>query len=629
MKYRANIDGLRAIAVLSVIFYHASFHVFSGGFVGVDIFFVISGYLIGAMIIADTEANQFSFTRFYARRAGRILPALFFVMLCTLPFAYFLLVPNQLKDFSKSLIYVSTFVSNMYFMKHLNYFDTAVDLKPLIHTWSLSIEEQYYLIFPALMVAIAKLKRHWKIVLIASLGVMSYLILESGFINQSRAFYLFQTRYWELLIGVMVAFCHTYEHGRINESLKNYASYIGLGLIVFSIFLLSQKYPYPSNYTLIPTIGTALILFSVSQKNFVNDLLSARLFVGIGLISYSAYLWHQPLFAFSRIVLLKEPSVGLYLLLIGLTFLLALITWKYIEKPFRELSHHNKKLTLQISFAICLIFVMLGTLGEKNNGYPQRYSLPQSVLDQLHHKKYIACDGICQIGDVSKQTYEVALFGDSHAASLAYLFDELGKKQRVGVVYSGQLSCPSLLGAYAEESPDAASRCIRRNDENYNYVKDHPNIKKVFLVSRWTYYTDGGYQSENIKQLKLIASEHFQDDPHKSFEVALNATIDAYNKLGVKIYLVSQAPLQKVDSEELYYQLFSKYIGEQESINFIKKWSVKFNDHKELQSFVNDVFLKHAKNNEILFVIMDGVLCNAGDFLIDSPDQPIMWTIII
>jgi hypothetical protein len=319
---------------------------------------------------------------------------------------------------------------------------------------------------------------------------------------------------------------------------------------------------------------------------------------------------------------LKDLSIEMVLILIGMTFLLAFLSWKYIERPCREFSRDHKRLALQISLVGCLFFIAIGAIGEKNNGYPQRYSLSESVVNQLNSKYAIWCEGICRIGDVSQKNDEIAMFGDSHAKSMANIFDRIGKEEKLGVVYSGMLGCPPFLGAYAEDSPRRVAECISRNNENFKYVRDHASIKKVFLVSRWTYYTDGDYFSRNIKPLRLISSGHSNTNPHENFALALRETVAAYRKIGVSVHIVSQAPFQKVDSETLYYQLSTKKLTEEKATQLIQKWSIDLKDHLALQSFVNDLFMRLAARDEIKFINMDSILCNLTFCSIGNPSLP-------
>ena len=333
MKYRPEIDGLRAMAVLPVILFHAGFELFSGGFVGVDVFFVISGYLITTTIlIEEIENKRFSIVNFYERRARRILPALFFVMLICIPFAWLWMLPNQMKDFSQSLVAVSLFASNIFFWRESGYFAAAAEEKPLLHTWSLAVEEQYYLLFPIFLILawrFGKNRVFWMIVLMAAI---SLLLSEWGWRNKATAnFYLAPTRAWELFAGSIAAFV---VHKQVKKN--NFLATLGLAAIVFSIFFYDENTPFPSVYALAPVLGVVFLVLYADKETIAAKLLSTKGLIGIGLISYSAYLWHQPLFAFARIRSIEHPSVLLMSALSLISFVLAYFSWRYIEKPFRD-----------------------------------------------------------------------------------------------------------------------------------------------------------------------------------------------------------------------------------------------------------------------------------------------------
>lgn len=369
MVYRAEIDGLRALAVVPVIFFHAGFHLFSGGFVGVDVFFVISGYLITTIIISEMDAGRFSLIRFYVRRAKRILPALFFVMLACVPLAALFFLPIAMKDFSQSLIAVSAFASNILFWTESGYFEQTAELKPLLHTWSLAVEEQYYIIFPLLLIVLWWLGRLGMIAVLSVLFVASFAAAEwAAYNNPAAAFYLLPMRAWELLIGAFAAFYLQRSDVPLQPVVKQAGSVFGLALIATAIFLYDETTPFPGLYALLPTVGTVLIILFAVPGTWVNQLLSLKLFVGLGLISYSAYLWHQPLFAFARYHNPFEPSLTVMLGLSLLTLPLAFLSWRYIETPFRR--PEFPAMTVFGGAALAAMgFTAIGFLGNQSEGF--------------------------------------------------------------------------------------------------------------------------------------------------------------------------------------------------------------------------------------------------------------------
>jgi len=367
LRYRSEIDGLRAIAVISVIFCHSGFSIFSGGFVGVDIFFVISGYLITTILISEYKAENFSIIQFYERRLRRIFPALFFVVLITIPFAYALLLPDELINFSKSLSAVSLFVSNIFFWKDDNYFAIASGLKPLLHTWSLAVEEQFYILFPIFLMIFWRFGKKFIFITIFLLIIFSLATAQVGAIFRPIPnFFLLPTRLWEIAIGALVALLLLDDYfSRVGLKNRQLLSFLGVLLISIAIFKFDSQTLNPSIYTLLPTLGTALIIIFAEQNTFVGRLLSVRVLVGTGIISYSLYLWHQPVLAFSRMLI---PSIGYIekIILIVLIFILSIISWKYVESPFRKKNLFNRKFIFISSISISIIFCLFGIWSYKS-----------------------------------------------------------------------------------------------------------------------------------------------------------------------------------------------------------------------------------------------------------------------
>jgi peptidoglycan/LPS O-acetylase OafA/YrhL len=382
VRYRPEIDGLRAVAVIPVILYHAGFELFSGGFIGVDVFFVLSGYLITSILLGEHESGKFSLVGFYERRARRILPALFFVMAASIPFAWAYLWPEDLKDFSQSIVAVSTFASNFLFWTESDYFDATAELKPLLHTWSLAVEEQFYVLFPLFLAVTWGFGKRQMFFLVVAVAALSLVAAEWASVRfPSASFYLLPTRAWELLLGALVAFYMFRKTDiRGNQSL----SILGLAVLAFSILAFDEQTPFPGLIALIPTIGVVFIVLYTREGMLVHKALSNRLLVGVGLISYSAYLWHQPIFAFSKHRSIDEPTVGLLISLIALTFALSWASWRFVEQPFRDKHRFTKKQIFVSALSVSGLFVLFGAVGHAFNGFPSRFeypSLPNYVFD--------------------------------------------------------------------------------------------------------------------------------------------------------------------------------------------------------------------------------------------------------
>ena len=336
MKYRPEIDGLRALAVVPVILFHAGFETFSGGFVGVDVFFVISGYLITSIVLEDIRGPGFSIARFYERRARRILPALFVVCFACIPAAWLLMSPWEYKDFSQSLLAVAVFASNILFWIKTDYFDAATELKPLLHTWSLAVEEQFYLVFPLLLVGLVRFGYRAMFTVLSALAAAS-LVLSIAWTNiePAGAFYLIPTRAWELGVGGIVAVAQS--RWRPTRSwATNVATAGGVALILLAIVSFDEFTPFPGYLAAVPVIGTALIIHFGSEASWVSPLLRHPAPVTVGLASYSLYLWHQPALAFLRLSTPYEPSLPKVLLTLLAVAALSFATWKYVESPFRN-----------------------------------------------------------------------------------------------------------------------------------------------------------------------------------------------------------------------------------------------------------------------------------------------------
>lgn len=375
IKYRPEIDGLRALAVLPVILCHTGIHAFQGGFVGVDIFFVISGFLITSILLGEQTAKGISIVRFYERRARRIMPALFVTMAVCAMLAWHSLLPDELQNFGQSLVATSVFANNILLNMTAGYWSLASEFKPLLHTWSLGVEEQFYVVFPLALMAARKLTLRQVFWILASAAVFSFALAVWHVEHKpNAAFYLLHTRAWELLAGAMMAVA--VKEGWVDKLRSalpgGWPAGLGVAMVVVSWALFDAQTPSPGPWLLLPVFGTCLVVMFTTPNTFAHALLSQRHVVLVGLISYSAYLWHQPMFAFARILTKEQPSDGAMLALAGATLPLAYVSWRWVEKPFRQPGVVDRRSVFALSAIGSAAFISLGLYLHVQQGLPER-----------------------------------------------------------------------------------------------------------------------------------------------------------------------------------------------------------------------------------------------------------------
>lgn len=550
MNHRKEIDGLRAFAVLPVILFHAGFQTFSGGFVGVDIFFVISGYLITSIILYEQHAGTFTLVGFYERRARRILPALFVIMVACLALGWLWLLPIDMKLFSESLVAVPAFVSNILFYVTGSYFDPSAELKPLLHTWSLAVEEQYYLVYPILLLLLWRLGQKWMIGLLTGLAVGSLVAAQWGsHTDPTFTFFLLPTRAWELLMGALVAFYlfqkghgrATTDHGVVNETV----SVCGVLLCVYGVLSFDALTPYPSAYALLPTIGAALIIVFATPRTMVGKLLGHKLFVAVGLVSYSAYLWHYPLFVFARHRSIEPPSPALLLSLAGCSFLFAYVSWKYVETPVRNRQFLARHHLFAVAAVCSMVFVAIGLVGYVTGGFPQRVDeavmrAQSAQFDELgclsEMDKYVPVAKSCIVGDA--RHVRGVLLGDSIAGTLSLELGNAMALQSVGVMNMSYGHCPPIMGVYRIDQ-GSTHRCPEHNDDVFNYVRESNTLDIVILASYWTIYVE----SPLLDTVSRNDRRRTPDDQRiQLIKDAFVDTIVRYIKTGKTVILVYPIP---------------------------------------------------------------------------------------
>ena len=513
--YRADIDGLRAIAVLAVVTYHAFPDFFRGGFIGVDIFFVISGFLISTIIFNDIGKKKFSFANFYLRRIRRIFPAFIIVLFACLLFGWFVLTGEEYTQLGKHAIAGAGFISNLVYWSEAGYFDNAADTKPLLHLWSLGVEEQFYILWPLMLWIAWKIKFNFLalILLVAS----SSFILGIYVVNKDlvSAFYSPQTRFWELLAGAVLAWLF-YESGKNNifdsmgflnkknpALLKSFIitvtefadalSFFGLILLFSGFWGISHHLKFPGVWALMPVLG-CLAIIAAGPNAWVNHkILSNKAIVFIGLISFPLYLWHWPLLSFARIISGAAPSTSVKLLIVALSILLSWLTYKLIERPVR---YSNYSRAISIILVICLL--TLGIFGYsvyEKNGFLYREIAQNNLVFSEQSKWPYWDDKACgsKFGASPCQAigskYDVMLIGDSHAN---HLYPGLMKLmgENTGILAIG--TCSQLI-AVSYKSSKQPNNCpidepIKRNLE---ILRANPSIKTVIWSEMWDSYLLG------------------------------------------------------------------------------------------------------------------------------------------
>jgi peptidoglycan/LPS O-acetylase OafA/YrhL len=537
MQHRSDIDGLRAVAVLGVLIFHFGFETLSGGFVGVDVFFVISGYLITSIIITEHKESSFSYLKFYEKRIRRLFPALFATSFFTLITGYFLFMPDEFKEFGQSLVAVVTYLSNFFFWLKSDYFAGPSELKPLLHTWSLAVEEQYYLIFPTL--ALLCLKRGLTfflavviVLIFVSFGASILLINK----HPSAAFFISPFRFWELLAGSLISIL--VNKGFFLPKLLNWiAPYIGLTLILISFFVLNEFSIFPGWVALLPVIGSVLIVWSQPSDGIFNTLMTTRFMSFTGKISYSLYLWHWPIIVFYGYWIIREFELIEKVAMILVTYIIAWLSWRFIETPFR-LKRKIGFAPIKTYFSAIITSVILALLGlflHYQDGMHSRFLEEGAVVKSTEsinksNKCFMSTDenyhgwGFedcrIQINDNAKYTL---LWGDSHANHLWKGLKANSKMLNENFILYSSAGCPPIFDVEVNGRPN----CRSNNTNVRNILKDN-NIQKVILASSWSYAQKAG----DVDLARL------------------SATIKEIRSAKLKIVIINQVPIYSLNNPQ-------------------------------------------------------------------------------
>jgi peptidoglycan/LPS O-acetylase OafA/YrhL len=540
MKYRADVDGLRALAVLPVLLFHGGFSWLSGGYVGVDIFFVISGFVIASKLVEELEAGRFSIAAFYVRRIRRIIPALTATILFSYFAAMFLFLPDAMQDFSRSVEATAAFVSNLYFWKSSGYFETAALDRPLLHTWSLAIEEQFYLFIPiALYLAYRYTRRYaWLPFLLLAAGSLALSVFVTDKAPTAN-FFLLPTRAWELLMGVLLVLLPLKPlSGKFaNEAL----AVVGLSLILYAITTFTDATPFPGLSALLPTLGAAvLIQLGRYHTSLVGKALSWRPMVGIGLISYSLYLVHWPIIVFARYVLLRNLEGFEIAAMVGASICLAYLSWRFIETPLRRPRSGDRSRRplpiFAITASVLVGTIALGAIGASTRGFAARFPdyrpKPANVVAEdtwLSGRCFLENqDASAWAGDICVRTTgkerNALLWGDSFAAHyLPGLMKNADGLTRNIVQYTFA-GCPPILSYASYARPG----CQGFNAKVFDVI-DKYRIDTVVMSARW-------------------------DELRQRGVAGLKETVERLRAKGLAVYVLGQSPMFGFDVAVLDYR---------------------------------------------------------------------------
>ena len=562
IAYRAEIDGLRAVAVVAVILFHAHFRVFglepfNGGYIGVDIFFVISGYLIASIIFSELGRGAFSLAHFYERRARRILPALLLIVAVTFVAGLLVMTPEPLSELARSIFAVIFFVANVFYYLRESYFAEPSELTPLLHTWSLSVEEQFYLLFPLLMLLVWKFER-WAMIPLLIAGTAASLIfaIQADKHDPSAAFYLFHNRAWEIIAGCLLARLERRPDPSWVVAIAAALPAVGFGLIGISVGLLGSQETAIGWNTGLAVLGTALIIRFGRGRDPLSWLLARRPVVGLGLISYSLYLWHQPIFAFARLYLPNTPGNASFLVLILICLCLAYVSWRFVELPSRRRDVVSvQKLALAIIGSTAVILMSAG-LGELTGGFPQRFTPDQlSLLAQKPQRGTASVDGrgcrrqsiedACIIGR-PQVSPTFAVIGDSHAETLTGPLGDMFNKMSLAAYVYTYPACPFIAGV---EPVGKKEPCAEFEEKVIQALRMH-HITSVIVNDRSTAYIsgtrfdngEGGVEPGASTAFRPVGFTGNEADRINSTAAALRETVLRLLEMGVTVYYVLPVP---------------------------------------------------------------------------------------
>jgi peptidoglycan/LPS O-acetylase OafA/YrhL len=637
-NYRPDIDGLRAIAVLSVVFFHGGVPGFGGGFVGVDVFFVISGYLISGLVYDAIQGSRFSLATFYLRRAKRIFPALGLVLICSTVASWFILAPSDFLKLGDSLFSTAFFISNIYFSKNLGYFDGIAFEKPLLHTWSLAIEEQFYIIFPVMLLAASVfLSRRKLTVLLLALAGLSLVVAET-MLRQApdAAFYLLPSRAWELLLGAVLALSSP--DVRVSKPVAFMLSCIALAAILASAALFDESISFPGLSAALPCGGAALLILAGRQhRTMIQSALGFRPVVFVGLISYSLYLWHWPIFSLSHYYLNRELSGGEVIVAIGASFVLAMLTWKFVERPVRYSSFGILRPGPAVAIA-AVPLMLLGGIGEiiqAAEGFPGRLKTDVAAiytagrqrppLRKACHgvKKALVNDDKCNFGAERRDgSFDMVVWGDSHADHIVPALSEVAQ----GWGWSGrqisESACAPVWGASVWKKGRILPDCDRFGQVMDEFLRRNSNLKLVVLASRWAAFATDPEHQAPAGSLFLVdgsSSEISFDNSRRVIAQRLSETVARFTSAGIKVAIVGQIP----ESASDILNCMARELGRNRDIDACRLLAGASIDYLRFSNNLIAEISRASAANMVKPVILSNFLCNEVVCQIELNGKPL------
>lgn len=593
MNYRRDIDGLRGVAIVPVVLFHAGVPGFGGGFVGVDVFFVISGYLITGLLAEQLEAGRLSLRQFYERRIRRLFPALFVVVSCVWIAAFCLFLPRDLEQVGKTCLATLLFVANIFFFTQSGYFDTAADTKPLWHAWSLSVEEQFYFVFPLLLIGVHRWYPGRVVRAIALVTAVSFVAgAYATFVFPKAAFYMMPLRMWELGVGALVALGAFREWTRTQE--HRWPGYLGLALILVPTVLYDPKIPFPGLAAVPPTVGAALLLGRAGSAAHARRFLESRVMRFFGLVSYSLYLWHWPIFVFAEYYFFPTPLGAWMGVAIGVAVGVATLSWRFVERRFhRPMARQPQASVLPAAAALTAALAACSAVLIVGRGLPSRlpegarwYEAAQDfnrrgALCHNAHRHSVAIGKSCVYGDESRAP-SYAIWSDSFGVELVAAIGHRLRPDRQSILQLTTAACPPSLGF----SFEAFDGCPDRNAAILKFLRADTSIATVILVANYRFYS--------TPTLRKTFEPGFRD--------AVARLVDA----GKSVWIVYPIPVPKVSVPKVVALnvMRGKHPG-----SFRIDASTYRSDNAETMAFLDTLLGPHVRKIDVTSVLCEARSC--------------------